>query len=126
MKIFNGTPHTLNIIEGSTYDPTMRKYVGGKVVRQIPSNRPMSLHVVSEQTGNIDGILVFTKKVLGMNWLPYGYDIYIVSLVFARAHGQTPENNIYVPTDIVVTPDGRTILGCRGIQLYKEMKYDEQ
>lgn len=121
MKIFNGTPHPINIVDGSTFDPSIRKYVvvGDKatVVASIPSNGVLSAVIETVEREPINGIPVYGKKIIGIDPLPEGYDIYIVSALYASAMRQLggDTSKLYTVADPVYSEDGRTILGCRGI-----------
>lgn len=121
-KIFNGTPHFVNIIrEGVVYKPEIRKFVlSGKdvtVVASIPSDGVLSAKIDTVELPDIDGIPVYGKSIVGCDPLPEGYDLYIVSVLYAsamRAQGKDI-SKLYTVADPVYSEDGRTILGCRGI-----------
>lgn len=121
-KIFNGTPHFVNIIrEGVVYKPEIRKFVlSGKdvtVVASIPSDGVLSAKIDTVELPDIDGIPVYGKSIVGCDPLPEGYDLYIVSALYAsamRAQGKDI-SKLYTVADPVYSEDGRTILGCRGI-----------
>lgn len=121
-KIFNGTPHFVNIIrEGVVYKPEIRKFVlSGKdvtVVASIPSDGVLSAKIDTVDLPDIDGIPVYGKSIVGCDPLPEGYDLYIVSALYAsamRAQGKDI-SKLYTVADPVYSEDGRTILGCRGI-----------
>jgi hypothetical protein len=121
-KIFNGTPHPINIVANAVFQVDIRKYVvpdgiEPQIAASIPSNGVLSAKVDTVDGGNIDGIPVFTKNIAGCDTLPDGYDIYIVSQLYvsaARACG-IDTSKLYTVADPVYTSDGRTILGSRGI-----------
>lgn len=122
-KIFNGTPHFINIIrEAAVYKPEIRKFVvpDGKdvtVVASIPSDGVLSAKIDTVDLPDIDGIPVYGKSIVGCDPLPEGYDLYIVSALYAsamRAQGKDI-SKLYTVADPVYSEDGRTILGCRGI-----------
>lgn len=120
IRIFNGTPHPVNIIEGASFDPSIRKYVvrgEATVVASIPSNGAISAVIETVEMEPINGIPVYGKKIIGVDPLPEGYDIYIVSALYASAMRQMGEDTsvLYTVADPVYSEDGRTILGCRGI-----------
>lgn len=124
-KIYNGTPHSINIIDGSRFDPSIRKYVAegvaeGKevtVVASIPSNGVISAVIETAEMEPINGIPVYGKKIAGIDPLPEGYDVYVVSALYASAMRQLggDTSKLYTVADPVYSEDGRTILGCRGI-----------
>ena len=121
MRIFNGTPHSINIIDGATFDPSIRKYTikedEATVVASIPSNGIISAVIETAEMEPINGIPVYGKKIVDIDPLPEGYDIYIVSALYASAMRQLggDTSKLYTVADPVYSEDGRTILGCRGI-----------
>lgn len=116
-KLFNGTPHAINVVEGSTFNPSIRKFVGGKVVLSIPSNGMLNAKISSTEEAPVEGIPVFGKSFTGIDPLPEGYDIYIVSALYASAAARNgvDMSKIYTVADPVYTEDGNSFLGCRGI-----------
>lgn len=121
-RIYNGTPHEISIIgaDGIRFDQNIRKYVADSevnVVMAIPSNGVLNADITTCEGEPIEGIPVYGKVLCGVDTLPEGYDVYIVSALFASAYRKiTPsENRLYTIADPVYTPDGRTILGSRGI-----------
>ena len=122
-KIFNGTPHSINIIrEAVVFKPEIRKFVvpsgkGVTVVASIPSDGVLSAKIDTVDLPDIDGIPVYGKSIDGCDPLPEGYDLYIVSALYASAVRQIggDTSKLYTVADPVYTEDGRTILGCRGI-----------
>jgi hypothetical protein len=120
MKIFNGTPHPINIVNAALYDKNIRKYIApsnAEVVMSIPSDGVLSAQVDTVPGSPVNGIPVYEKSISGCDPLPEGYDIYIVSQLYvsaARACGMDT-SKLYTVADPVYTPDGRTILGSRGI-----------
>lgn len=122
-KIYNGTPHSINIIRREVvFKPEIRKFVvpSGKdvtVVASIPSDGVLSAKIDTVELPEIDGIPVFGKAIVGCDPLPEGYDLYVVSALYAsavRAQGGDT-SKLYTVADPVYTEDGRTVLGCRGI-----------
>jgi len=122
IKIFNGTPHSINIVAKSEYKETIRKFVvpegkDAEIVASIPTNSILSAKINTVDKKPINGIPVFGKEISGCDKLPEGYDIYIVSALYvsaARASGMDT-SKLYTIADPVYSPDGKTILGCRGI-----------
>ena len=121
-KIFNGTPHAINININGVSDPAIRKMVipadiQPEISISIPSNGMLSAKIDSVQAESIDSIPVFGKKIASCDQIPEGYDIVIVSALYvsaARSVGMDTAR-LYTVADPVYTADGRTILGCRGI-----------
>lgn len=116
-KIFNGTPHAINVVEGSIFNPAIRKYTGGNIVLSIPSNGMLNAKINAVDLPVIDNIPVFGKSFSGVDVLPEGYDIYIVSAMYASAAVKAgmDMSKIYTVADPVYTEDGNSFIGCRGI-----------
>ena len=116
-KIFNGTPHAINVVSGSVFTPAIRKYVGGDVVLSIPSTGMLSAKISTIDLPSIADIPVFGKSFSGVDSLPDGFDVYIVSALYASAAKAAGVDcsKLYTVADPVYTPDGNSFLGCRGI-----------
>lgn len=119
MRIYNGTPHPVNIIDGATLDSDDRKYKGGHLVNSIPSTGMLSVTFAVTEGEPVEGIPTFHKVVTGLDPLPEGYDLYIVSALYGleavKVHGQ---GRLYGVADPVMSEDGKTFVGCRGLQLF--------
>lgn len=115
--IFNGTPHAINVVTGSIFSPAIRKYTGGTVVLSIPSTGMLNAKINAVDLPAIDGIPCFGKSFSGVDGLPDGYDIYIVSAMYASAAKAAGVDcsKIYTVADPVYTDDGNSFIGCRGI-----------
>jgi hypothetical protein len=116
-KFFNGTPHPINVMQGSIFNPSIRKYTGGEVVLSIPSNGMLNAKISSIEKEAIDGVPVFDKSITGIDQLPEGFDIYIVSALYATAAMRSgiDMSKIFTVADPVYTEDGNSFIGCRGI-----------
>ena len=116
-KIFNGTPHAINVVNGSTFNPSIRKYTGGTVVLSIASNGMLNAKITAVDLPAVDGIPVFGKSFSGVDMLPEGYDIYIVSALYSSAAQKAgmDMSKIFTVADPVYTEDGNSFVGCRGI-----------
>ena len=121
-KIFNGTPHSINIIDNGVFDSSIRKFVtdSPNIIRTIPSHGMLSSKVSSIDLDPIDGIPVHGKKFTGVDSIPEGYDVVIVSQMFVSGvvsqGGDT--SKLFTVSDPVYSTDGKTIHGCRGICPY--------
>ena len=117
MKIFNGTPHDIKIIVGSTFQSAIRKYTGGEVTKVFPSNGALNAKIDTVELDPIYGIPTFGKTITGCDTLPEGYDVYIVSVFYATALRTSGANmdKIFIVADPVMSDDGATFIGCRGI-----------
>jgi hypothetical protein len=117
MKIFNGTPHAINIVEGATFNPAIRKFSGGQVIKVIPSNGMLNAKMSTIELPSINGIPCFGKSFEGVDALPEGFDIYIVSALFSSAMQKegADMSKIFTIADPVMSEDGQTFVGCRGI-----------
>jgi hypothetical protein len=116
-KIFNGTPHAINVVENSVFNPAIRKYTGGDIVLSIPSHGMLNAKITSVDLPDVDGIPVFGKSFSGVDNLPEGYDVYIVSALYASAAQKAGADmsKIFTVADPVYTEDGNSFTGCRGI-----------
>lgn len=130
VSVFNGTPHSITIIGNSVYKPEIRKWVipngmepvilgsipsSGILSAKIESTEPVPLLI--EGSDGVISIPSFGKKVTGVDELPSGYSVYIVSALYASAYSKVHGNMncLYTVADPVYSEDGRTILGSRGI-----------
>lgn len=59
MRIWNFTPHEINFVEGAEFNPAIRKFTGGEVVRTIPTDGQLNATLKSEEVANEDGIRIF-------------------------------------------------------------------
>ncbi len=116
-KIFNGTPHAINVVDGAVFTASIRKYTGGTVVLSIPSNGMLNAKVSTVDMPAVDGIPCFGKAFSGVDVIPSGYDIYIVSAMYASAAKAAGVDcsKLYTVADPVYTDDGTSFIGCRGI-----------
>jgi len=119
LKVYNGTPHAINIVANGGFNPEIRKYVAEnpEIIATIPSNGVLSAKIDTLPDMSINDIPVFTKSISGCDELPEGYDIYVVSALYvsaARSVGMDT-SKLYTVADPVYSLDGRTILGRRGI-----------
>jgi len=117
LNIFNGTPHAINIVSGSSFNPSIRKWTGGEILLSIPSNGMLNAKIDVEELSPLGGIPVFGKKINGCDPLPQGYDLYIVSALYSSAFIKTGESThgVYTVADPVMSEDGATFIGCRGL-----------
>lgn len=134
-KVFNGTPHAINVVEGATFNSSIRKYTGGTVVLSIPSNGMLNAKITAVDlpavefsnlieepyteavVDNVTLIPVFGKSFSGVDPLPEGHDIYIVSAMYASAAQKAgvDMSKIFTVADPVYSEDGNSFIGCRGI-----------
>lgn len=64
MNFVNLTPHAINIVDGVTFDPLTKHYVGeSRVVREIPPSGTVARCTVAEkELGHLDGIPVVASQ----------------------------------------------------------------
>lgn len=127
MKVFNFTPHAVNVIAESVFNPDIRKYeapADSVPTVTIPSNGMLSAKMSTEPGQPVEGIPTFVKKVIGCDPLPTEVgpnDVVIVSALYATAYRQVngDDKRIHTVADPVYAPDDgsgkATIIGCRGI-----------
>jgi hypothetical protein len=117
MKIYNSTPHSINIIVASTFkfDASIRKFVtdNPEIELSIPAMGMLNAQF-EEVLKSTSPVKIKEKKIVGVDPLPEGYDIYIVSALYATAYGATCGNmdKLYTVCNPVYSLDGRTIFGC--------------
>lgn len=122
--IINMTPHPINVIspDDITFDSTIRKWTapaGTTPIATIPSSGVLNAKIDTVSGDPIDGVPTFTKKIVGCDPLPTlgPDDFVIVSALFAsafRASGGDCSRLLLV-ADPVMTPDGKSFVGCRGL-----------
>ena len=120
--IYNFTPHPVNIIEGATFSANIRKYTapdGTTPTMTIPSSGVLNAKIDTIEDGNIDGAPIFRKTIVGCDELPElkDGDYVIVSALYASAYRATHEDRskLLLVADPVMSEDGKTFLGCRGL-----------
>lgn len=125
MKVFNGTPHAITILDPSCF--TMKAEIR-KLVSETPvtsatylSNGMLSAKF-EEKTIDLGlGIKTVQKSIVSVDPLPDGYDFYIVSALYAMAAASTgiDTTKLLTVSNPIFTPDGRTVLGCEGLMVSK-------
>lgn len=121
-RIYNATPHKIIIIENGEFNTTIRKWVcdSPKISAEIEPTGMLSAKIETCDADPINGIPVYGKRVIGCDPLPEEMgdnDIIVVSALYATAYRKMYGNDsrLYTIADPVYTPDGKTILGSRGI-----------
>lgn len=120
--IINNTPHPIHIISADDihFDATLRKWVapdGTKPIITIPSSGVLNAKISTISSDPVDGIPVFDKHIDGCDPLPDDGNVHVVSALFASAAAKCgmDTSRIMLVADPVMTPDGRTFLGCKGL-----------
>lgn len=121
-KIYNGTAHAVSIIKNGVSDPAIRKLVVPEgeqpaVLMSIPSDGMLMAKIENSEESSIETIPVFGKRVVGCDPLPEGYDVIIVSALFATAARMVgmDTSRLYTVANPVYSPGGKEILGCLGL-----------
>jgi len=136
-RIFNGCAHNVNIITDVTYVEKIRKFVGDVVISTIPKNHMLNAvvrtkvgydiidygEILFDEEGltgksSLDVVIpTYEKEITNCDPLPSGYDIYIVSALYASAAAKmgVDTSRLWTICDPVYNPDGDRVLGCRGI-----------
>lgn len=121
MKVFNGTPHNVVIInkESCIFDTSLRKWVSSNpdIIKTISSNGALSAKIeTKEDLNNYTGIPVYEKTVTGCDDIPEA-EVIICSMLYVSACRKLGKDtsNLYTVADTVYSIDGKTILGCLGI-----------
>ena len=119
-RIYNGVAHDINIVSGATLDTSIRKFVGGEVTQTIPKMVMLNAAIDTQEVGEINGIPVFEMTVGSCDSLPEGYDVYVVSPIYAQAYvaANGPDSRLFTVGMPVMSDDGKTFRGCRGIVRY--------
>lgn len=121
--IINMTPHTINICtpDAVRFDTTIRKWVADDpataVIKSIPSEGVLNAKISTVEGEPIEGIPTFEKNIEGCDPLPDADSVFIVSALFASAfikQGGDPDRILLV-ADPVMSTDGKTFVGCRGL-----------
>lgn len=119
----NFTAHTLSFFAADqvTFDTAIRKHVakaGAEPVKTLPQSGMLSAKIVRSDTPDyIDGVPVYVKHVTGIDPLPDGDGVCVVSALYAAAAAKhrVGLGRLYTVCDPVYSADGRTILGSLGI-----------
>lgn len=124
LRVINCCPHTVSVIEGSIYDPSIGKSRGGKEILRFPASGIVATAKSSVELAEpveVDGIAIPTCKrsFSTLSDLPQEGDLYIVSSVFAQAAKDLGEDTskLLSPYGTVVGTDGK-VIGCTGLVRY--------
>ena len=123
MAIINNTPHSINIIDpkDTHFDSAIRKWVAAtddiKPILVIPSNGVLNAKISTISSDPVDGIPCFDKAINGCDPLPDDNNIHVVSALFASAAAKSgmDMSRIMLVADPVMSADGKTFIGCRGL-----------
>jgi hypothetical protein len=68
-----------------------------------------------------ENITISEKRILSVDYPPVGYDMYVVSRIFADAwiSAGYPADGFYIPENLVFSRDGKTIVGCKELRKVK-------
>ena len=118
-KIYNGTPHNINVVTNAEFVAAIRKYCtdAPEFALIVPSSGMLSAKIITVQAGCIDGLPIYDKKIVDCDPVPEGYDIIIVSQLYATAVIKMglDTTGIYTVSDPVYSMDGQTFRGCIGV-----------
>lgn len=122
-KIFNGTPHAIKVVDPSTatFNPQLRKWVSEcptylNIIE--PSGTLLNASIKNVRMPDVVGLPCFDKEIIGCSDFPQGYDVVIVSALYANAYRSVNgsfADSMYTVSDPVYTPDGNSFVGCLGI-----------
>lgn len=106
---------------GAQYDPASGSCVGGKKLISFPASSTVATAVSSinpEPSIILDGteIPVISREFCRVTHLPEGYDIYLVSSLYAQAVAALGKDTskLMVPYGSVINEHGKQI-GCTGL-----------
>lgn len=120
MRVYNGTSHDLKIYAKSDvfHDDAHKKYLllDQEIEPYIifPAQKPLSISFGCE-FAFVDGIPIKERRVYNRDELPEGYDLYIVSALYARAFGGDPR--IATVVDQVYDARGKNMIGCLALNI---------
>lgn len=125
ISFFNGTPHPINLIAGSIFDPAIRKNRGGEEITAIPpSGILLSAKLTTEPKSYLGkGITIAKQVVTACDEIPEEAaeaDYIVVSSLYATAYRQLHGDDgtrLITIRDLVVADDGITPRGCAGFAL---------
>lgn len=122
MNILNFTPHYVAFFKNDdiSFDSTIRKWIvkdGVEPFLVIKSSGMLNAKIDTVPGPSINNIPTFHKKVVGCDPLPDGDSLIVVSALYAAAATKSglDMSRVYTVADPVFSPDGRTVVGCRGI-----------
>jgi hypothetical protein len=121
--IINNTPHSISIIDESNivFDSSIRKWVvtSDEVTPTtvIESSGMLNARIETVMDGEFEGVPIYKKEITGCDPLPDDGNYHVVSVLYAsaaRAAGYDM-SSILLVADPVMSPDGKTFVGCRGL-----------
>ena len=116
MRIFNGTPHDVTIIDSKSVEsrPEIRKLVSENpvVIAKIPSDGMLNVHFELVEGDPINGIPTRNKVRKDIDAIPQDADIAIVSGLYAST---TDDPRAYTVIDPVYDTSGKKVIGCLAI-----------
>lgn len=122
MNILNFTPHYVTFFKNDdiSFDSTIRKWIvkdGAEPFLVIQSSGMLNAKIDTIAGPTVNNIPTFVKKVVGCDPLPDGDSLVVVSALYAVAAAKSglDMTRVYTVADPVFSPDGRTVVGCRGI-----------
>lgn len=120
--IYNFTPHDVNVIRNAEYSPEIRKFTapaGTEPSITIKSSGVLNARISTVTNGELEDVPLFSKEIQGCDELPElnDGDYVIVSALYASAYRATHEDcsKLLLVADPVMSEDGKTFLGCRGL-----------
>jgi hypothetical protein len=122
MKIYNATPHNISIFNERdvTFNKVTRKHElindGCSWVHSIPSDSMLNAAIIENDTSTVIDGITFKKspKIEVLDSLPDGYDLYIVSKMYADA---CKDKSRLATVGAQVYNDGK-IVGCLFLYTY--------
>ena len=123
MNIINNTPHSISIIStnDTKFDPTIRKWVAPEGTAPLKvittSGIILNARIETKEGALVEGIPCFEKSIEGCDPLPDDGCVHIVSALYASAAAKAgyDMSRVLLVADPVMTPDGKSFVGCRGL-----------
>lgn len=120
--IINNTPHSVNVIDPKDihFDANIRKYVAPSdttPILTIPSSGVLNAKIDTVDDDPLDGVPIFAKVINGCDPIPDDGNIHIVSALYASAAAKAGYDltRLLLVADPVMSTDGKTFIGCRGL-----------
>ena len=127
MRIFNGTPHPVAFYrqEDVEFDEKTRKFIlkdGALPFLSIESNGILNAHIVWVRSGDINSIPRYEMCATDIDPIPTGFDVVIVSNLYANialSLGVNGLNKLYTIVMPVYSTDLKPV-GCLGLAKVKK------
>ena len=122
MAIINNTPHAINVISPTDchFDSTIRKWVASSDVTPqvvLESAGMLNAKIETKDAPSLDDIPMFDKEIVACDPIPDDGNFHVVSALYASAARKMgyDTSRLLLVADPVMSEDGKTFIGCRGL-----------